>query len=424
MQQTKQNTLVWLSWITCYLYSGNVLSAAPPEELDIKKDPVTIPVGPFEFAPILEVGESYNDNIFMRNSLKKGSLLTQTHAGAKLTYDKQFNKYDLIYALQDSEYHESPADSYLDNFVGFNTYTEFTSRNRLNIDLKYLSSHYQRGVFLGRDLVTPTLISTEPDKYHQYGLEGSYLYGHSQAKGNLELRFNVDEFKFISNLSRTAVQDRDQIAVTPGFFYRLLPNTRLQAQVETSWVSLKNSTSATFNNNKQRFLIGANWTYSKQINAMARIGYLRQEFDVANLQGYENITWDINMNWYPLSYSRVDFTMSRDASASINSTNIRTSDRYRLAWKHDWTSRISTELNGALEGAYNTTALRQDDYKSFGIDINYGLKRWLGFGVNYAYRSLQSGNQTLNFDQNQIMFYITGNPRISDDVRTPWATWY
>ena len=424
MRQTKLNTILWLTWLVYSVYSDTVLCAAPPEELDIKKEPVTLPVGPLEFAPILEIGESYNDNIFMRNSLKKGSMLTQVHAGAKLSYDKKFNKYDLIYALQDSEYHESTADSYLDNFVGLNTHTEFTSRNRFNLDLKYLSSHYQRGVFLGRDLATPTLQSTEPDKYHQYGFDGSYIYGHSQAKGNLELKFNVDEINYANNLSRTAAYDRSLYGVTPGFYYRLLPNTRLQAQVETNWIKNNSNTSAAFDNNKQRFLIGASWSYSKQINALARIGYLRQAFDNSSLQGYENITWDLNMHWSPLSYTHVDFTVSRDAIPTLNSANIRTSDRYRLAWKHDWTNRISTELNGALESAYNTTFHRQDDYENFGLDINYGLKRWLGFGVNYAYRGLQSGNQAFNFDQNLIMFYITGNPRISDEVRTPWATWY
>ncbi|WP_326499543.1 outer membrane beta-barrel protein [Methylomicrobium sp. Wu6] len=418
-----------LAW--CLLVSCNPAWA---EVLDIKKEPVIIPAGPFEFAPIFEAAESYNDNIFQQNRFKKASFLTQFHAGGQLALERQMNRYALTYTLQSSQYHDSPQDNYVDHFVGGTSHIEFTSRNRLDVNLGYLDSHYQRGIFLGRDLINP--IGTigkdslgitgrsEPDQYHLHSVDAAYRYGRVEAKGNLELKFNVQDYAFQNNPEFTARQDRTQFAVTPGFYFRVAPKTTLQTQVENIWVKYRQTEASAFDSLKQRFLVGGTWLYSAKTRVSARIGYLRQTFDNSGSRGFSDATWDLSAYWAPLTYSRFNLSIARDAVPTIASSNIRASDRFRLNWTHDWTPRVTTQLFGARENADNVGIHRQDDYTSFGLDLNYGVRRWLGVGINYSYRSLKSDNNQLNFNQNVAMFYITGNPRISDEAKTPWATWY
>lgn len=393
------------------------------EELDVRKDPVVIPAGPFEFAPIFEAAESYNDNIFQRDSLQRDSLLTQFHAGGQLALERQLNRYALTYTLQSSQYHNSPQDDYVDNFVGFSSHTEFTRRNRLDFNIGYLDSHYQRGVFLGRDLLTPTQ-RNEPDQYHLYTADGAYRYGRVEAKGNLELRFNVQDYTFDNNRQFTASQDRTSFVVTPGFFFRVAPKTVLHLQVENQLMMHKQTEASSFDYTKQRFLFGGTWAYSAKTQVAARIGYLHQEFDNAQYPGFDEPTWDLTANWAPLSYSQLTLSIARDVMPTIASDNLRASDRYRLNWVHNWSPRVTSQLFGALENADNKGIGRQDDYTSFGADLSYGIRRWLGVGINYTYRSLKSDDPTVDFTQNAVMFYVTGNPRISGEAKTPWATWY
>jgi hypothetical protein len=120
----------------------------------------------------------------------------------------------------------------------------------------------------------------------------------------------------------------------------------------------------------------------------------------------------------------LDLGIDRNVTPTIASDNLRASDRYRLNWSHDWSPRVTTRLFGAIETAENLGVQRQDDYTSFGADLSYGIRRWLGIGVNYTYRRLKSDNNELDFNQNAVMFYITANPRISDEAKTPWASWY
>jgi len=394
------------------------------EVLDIRKDPVIIPAGPFEFAPIFEAAESYNDNIFQNNGIKKESILTQFHAGGQLALARQFNRYALTYTLQSSQYHNSPQDDYIDHFVGGTSHIEFTSRNRLDVNLGYLDSHYQRGVFLGRDLLAPTTLKAQPDQYHLHSADATYRYGRAEAKGNLELKFNVQDYTFENNREFTAVQDRTQFIVTPGFYFRIAPKTTLQSQVENQLIKYRQTEASAFDSLKQRFLLGGTWSYSAKTQVGARIGYLRQEFDNPKSKEFDDVTWDISANWAPLSYSRLNLSIARDVSPSVASDNLRASDRYRLNWAHDWTPRVTTKVFGALENAENLVNNRQDDYTSFGVDLNYGIRRWLGIGINYSYRHLKSSADVLDFNQNAVMLYITGNPRISDDGKTPWSSWY
>ncbi|MGJ0486517.1 MAG: outer membrane beta-barrel protein [Methylomicrobium sp.] len=404
------------------------------EVLDIRKDPVIFPVGPFEFAPIFEAAESYNDNIFQQDRFKKGSFLTQFHAGGQLALERHLNRYALTYTLQSSQYHNSPQDDYVDHFVGGSSHIEFTSRNRLDVNLGYLDSHYQRGIFLGRDLINPTgqvgsdsLNATgrsEPDQYHLHSADVTYRYGRVEAKGNLELKFNVQDYTFQNNREFTARQDRTQFIVMPGFYFRIAPKTTLQTQIENTLVKHRQDEASEFDYSKHRFLVGGTWRYSVKTQFGARIGYLHQEFDNSTSTSFDDVTWDLSMSWAPLSYSRLNLAIARDATPSIASDNVRASDRFRLSWAHDWTSRVTTQLFGARENAENLGVNRQDDYTSVGFDLNYGVRRWLGIGINYSYRNLSSSSSEFDFNQNAIMFYITGNPRISDDAKTPWASWY
>jgi len=393
------------------------------EELDIRKDPVIFPAGPFEFAPIFEAAESYNDNIFSRDNFKKDSLLTQFHAGGQLALERQLNRYAVTYTLQSSQYHNSPQDDYIDHFVGGTSHIEFTSRNRLDVNMGYLDSHYQRGAFLGRDLLTPT-VRAEPDQYHLHSADAIYRYGRAEAKGNLELKFNVQDYTFQNNREATARQDRTQFVVTPGFYFRVAPKTTLHTQVENQFIKHRQADVSGFDSLKQRFLLGGTWRYSAKTQVGARIGYLRQEFDNPKSKEYDDATWDFSASWAPLTYSRLNLSIARDVNPSIASNNLRASDRYRLDWAHYWTPRVTTQLFGARENAVNLGIERQDDYTSFGVDLNYGIRRWLGIGINYTYRSLKSEDTRLDFNQNAVMLYITANPRISDDAKTPWSSWY
>lgn len=419
----KFNKFQFFFYFSC-LFSNPVMSVEQ-EKVDNSKSPVEIPIVGLEIAPIFEINENYNDNIFQKNSLRKSSYINQIHAGAQLSFERQLNRYLLSYVMQSSIYHDSPADNYVDNYVGINTHTEFTSRNRLDFGVSYLDSHYVRGMFLGRDLLNPPSQPDEPDQYHLFSGDLTYQYGHPKNKGNMEVSLSVKDYTFTNNFDNTLQQDRTQYSVIPGFYYRLMPNTRLLTQVENIVLTHKYKVSEDSDYLKQRFLVGVTWDYSTKTVGTAKIGYLNQDYLNAKNYDMSGITWDINVRWLPLSYTKFEADISHNVTPSVSSIiNLRNSDRVNLNWVHNWNSRITSRVIGAYEKANNSSTSRKDEFKSFGIDISYGFQRWLGLGISYNYRKLQSSDDNYDFDQNVVMLNLTGNPRMTDEAKSAWVSWY
>lgn len=407
----------------CFCLTSGIISAE--DALDNVKDPVTIPLGGFDLSPVLEVGETFNDNIFLRNTAKQSSFVTQVHAGAQLALKRHLDRYALTYALQSSHYHSSPQDDYVDHYVGFNSHNEFTSRNRLDTELSYFDSHYMRGRFLGRDLTDASLSITEPDQYQLYTANALYRYGQDGAKGNIELKIGLQDYTFLNNRLFTLAQDRYAINSGIAFLYRAFPKTTLRLAYDNTLINYKQVEGELSDNTSNLYTLGGVWAHSSQLNFGFNVGYQQVSYNKSLVSsGGSGVNWNMNVGWNPLSYSTVSFAAGQGVAPSINGGVVRSYDRYNLGWNHQWNGHISTQINMAYENANYSTLQRQDDFLSSGIDLNYGVKRWLGLGVNYTYRKLDSGDDRLNFDQNTLMFYVTGNPRLSDEVKNPWGNWY
>jgi len=388
--------------------------------------PIEIPLGPFDLRPILEVSESYNDNIFFNNNLRKSSMLTQVRSGFQLALKRKLNSYAFNYAFQSQQYHSSPQDNYVDQYIGGQAHVEFTRRNRLDIEASFVDGHYRRGTTFSQGVVGIQSIK-EPNAFHNISAHARYRYGGVKAKGNLELAVDFDDLEFTNNPQQTRGWDRTDITITPGFFYRVFPKTHALIQLEQTFVDYKNNNVPGVANSdytKQRYLLGVSWDYSAKTQGKARFGYLRQVLDASDTQPASGFSWDVALLWKPKPYSQLGFSFNRDVRPTFGFGSGRLIESYRSTWIHDWNSRISTGLTGAYLNVDNRGSGRHDDIIGVGFNANYNLGKWLGVGINYSYLDQDSTSNNLDFYQNVIMFYIAANSAISKSMPTPWQDWY
>ncbi len=388
--------------------------------------PIEIRFGPFDVLPMLEVAESYNDNIFFNDIARKSSMVTQIRSGFQLALDRKLNRYAFNYAFQSQQYHASPRDDYVDQYLGGQTHVEFTRRHRMDFDASFVDGHYQRGTNFSQGVAGVQSIK-QPDTFQQVFAQTRYRYGGERAKGNLEMVVGVNDLTFTNNRQRTRAWDRTDLTVIPGFYYRIFPNTYSLVQMENVFVDYKNNNVRGFANpdyTKQRYLLGAAWKPLAKTEGSIRLGYLRQVFDVPRLQGVSGFTWDVNVLWEPKTYSRFSFSINRDIGPTLGFGISRLIESYGSSWVHDWNSRVSTQVAAAYQNVDNRGSGRHDDILSFRLGANYSLGRWLGIGINYTYLNQQSTFNALDFGQNVIMFYVAGNPTMSRASPTPWQHWY
>lgn len=398
-----------------------VLSHAKGWASDKDMTPGMIPLGPFDLLPLLRVQESYSDNIFHNNLNRKSSLITQIAAGGELALRRNLDRYALRYSFLSSQYHNSPADNFVDHFLEANTHFDFTRRNRLDLTAGYTRAHNMRGTYFSQGNIATLLDG--PDQFHQYTADLDYRYGRVDARGNLGLQIGWTRQIYDNHRERTQFFDRSDLVMTPGFYLRVMPKTYLTAQVETTLVDYDEESDGTqsgvsvsgpfffgMDYTTYRYLLGATWDQSTKTKGTVRFGYLQQDFTHSDIQGASGLTWDGQLSWSPLTYSTLQLSFSRDIQPSIGSGFSRKVQFYRAGWIHQWPGRVKTQLDGSYQEASGQGTTQDTSGTSFNADVSYAMKPWLNIGLNYYYSDFQYQTNDSNSTQNIFMLYVSASP--------------
>ncbi|MDD5320604.1 MAG: outer membrane beta-barrel protein [Methylococcales bacterium] len=403
--------------------------------MDKGMSPGMLPLGPFDFMPLLSISESHNDNIFYNNLNRKSSLITRIQGGGELALRRKLDRYALHYAFLSSQYHSSPADNYVDHNLGATAHFDITRRNRLDFSSSLIYGHNMRGtIFSQSDIATlpigtqpiATLLN-EPDQYHQYDARANYRYGRTDAQGNLGLQLGWKQLTYDNHPERTAQWDSTQLEITPGFYWRLRPKTYLSAQIQNTFVHYPDSSNSQLKDkllissqdySLRRYLMGVTWDQSSKTKGSIRAGYYQQEYSGAEQQSMSGLTWDGQVQWLPLPYSILSFDFSNTIQPSIGSGISRQLQVYNVSWKHDWPNRITTELYGTYQQVHNqntaqgiqAAAQSVNSGIAFKFDVKYQMRSWLDIGVNYARSDFEGASNDRNSTQNIFMLYIHAIP--------------
>ena len=398
--------------LMCLLTSAYNVSAA---DKDMK--PGMISIGAFDLSPILNVDESYNDNIFYSHENPKGSFITQVTGGGELALRKKMDKYALKYVFLSSDYHESNKDNYVDQALAFTTHFEADNRNRIDFNTNAIYSHYMRVTVLSQGLIAQTL--SGPDQYHTYNAALEYRYGRVDAKGNLGMDLKWLQFAYDNRLDFTKVYDRNQVEATPGFFLRLSPDVYFTTQMQNIFVDYTSSQATSVaigqlisqqSYNLQRYLIGVKWNQSSKTKGSIRIGEFQEQIKhnslVPNSQNASSgLTWDGEVYWAPLSYSKFRLDISNMIQPSIGYGN-RQIQSYNLGWEHDWPNRITSSLTGMYQTVSRTNTQETVSGITYKFDVKYKIRDWADLGVNFYKTDFQANLLNSNSNQDIYMLYI------------------
>jgi hypothetical protein len=393
--------------------------------MDKGMDPGMLPLGPFDFIPLLSISESHSDNLFYSDLNRKSSLITRIQGGGELALRRKLDRYALHYSFLSSQYHSSPADNYVDHNLGATAHFEITLRNRLDFNSSLIYSHLMRGtsVFQGDNInmqpyytqpnVTQPGVGVallkEPDQYHQYNANINYRYGRTDAPGNLGLELGWNQTTYDNHPFRTTPWDRTQLEITPGFYWQLRPKTYLTTQMQNTFVDYQNS-GQTYS--LLRYLMGLTWDQSSKTKGSIRAGYYQFDSSSVVQQSSGGLTWDGHVQWLPLTYSILSFNFSKNIQPSIGSSLLAQLQVYDANWQHNWPNHVTTELGGAYrEVQYQTAAQGMYSGTTFKFDVKYQMRSWLDIGVNYLRSDFQGSTNITNSTQNIVMLYVNMMPQ-------------
>ena len=363
-----------------------------------KGEPSAIQVGAGFFYPSVAVELIHDDNIYLQQDNEKSSFITVLSPKASLVFEGEASEIGFNAELDHGSYLSSHADDYLDVRLLAEGSWLPTERVMLYGSLGYRGEHEARGT---SGLLGPAALTfAEPDEFDVVELTGRFRYGLDVPKApRFEIEYNHEDRGYQNNRSATFLQDRTQDRLKGTFFYRVMPNTSLLLE---GTVTQFDYDVAFLDSDQYRLLAGLTWEATFQTEGFLKLGWGEKKFDSTLREDGSEASWEIGVNWEPLSYSRFTLAAARDFAESDGIGDFVDSSQLSLTWNHDWYSFMGTRVILTSGNDQYIGSNQEDDILELQLRVDYRPRPWLVFGVGVTHSERQSNVVGLDYKSNVL----------------------
>jgi hypothetical protein len=126
-----------------------------------------------------------------------------------------------------------------------------------------------------------------------------------------------------------------------------------------------------------RLLAGITWENTIQTTGKLRLGQSKRKVDGG--KDIDKFTWDLGMTWKPLVLDTININAgARTSDATLPYTSVENTN-YSVSWTHDWlrSPKYYVANFGVSTDDYTGIPNRSDDVTTYGVAVNYQMRRWL-----------------------------------------------
>jgi hypothetical protein len=244
--------------------------------------------------------------------------------------------------------------------------------------------------------------SQTPDEYRQYMIRGLIGYGALEATGRLEADATFATKEYLNNRQFTETQDKDTLALSGRFFYRIAPKTRLLFEARYQDFSYDVNPERQ-DSTEYRLFTGADWDADAYFKGSLKLGILSKNFDDDRKDDFTGFSYEALVRFLPRTYSRIDFTATRTTSESTGFADYLVDDIFSISWDHAWSNYVNTRASAGYTMSDYKGTPREDDTVNMLIGIDYKWTRWLKAGAEIRYENRDSNFQNESFNRTIYM---------------------
>jgi len=360
------------------------------------------PVGPLTVFPGLDLAQGYDDNLFWTHRDAKSSAFTVVSPYVRAEAKTGPDKYDATLRVSSGHFWNSTDSNYTDYSLIGNGDLVFDGRTGLKLRTEFRHGHDAIGS-------TDRPVTSTPDQYNNYGLDGVFRYGAPGAQGRIEIDAAAFARRYTNHHDTADASNRNTWQGGGTFFWRVMPRTDVLLQARHSNIKYTDDSSPgpTQSSGENRYYLGLKWEATAKTTGMIKLGYMTKNFDSPAFKDYSGSSWEASLRWSPLTYSVFDLVTSRITNEATGVGSAIVSNNYGLTWNHAWNSRLRTQaLAGYRHDVFlDSSPSRVDKTSTFGAKVSYDFRRWLLLGAEYTYTDR---NSNLNFDDyKRNLFLLT-----------------
>lgn len=361
-------------------------------------EPKSIDIQGLDFTPTLSLSERYDDNFRALSSDEQASWITTLTPEFTLTAEDRNSAYRLNYKAANNHYHSAADADHTDHELLLESIWAFSARQRLQLEAGYSEN----------ENTASTAINGENDSYSNSTVGGLYSFGAVSAANQLGLGLTQERLRYDNSGAINDDKDRDSRALVATWSHALGGSTRALMELrhtDYDYVLASSQRSST----NQALLAGATWEASARTTGKLRVGYERKDFDDDRVSDLSSPMWEVSVDWAPRSYSVVTLTARRAFDEGDDGADAMKTTQTELLWRHEWTSRTSTNVSlGRTQQLYEGQE-RDDDIDTFGLSLVYAVRRWLDISAGYRYRDNVSSLASESYQRNIYLLTLTGS---------------
>ena len=375
-------------------------------------DPAAIPVGETAFTPSVQLDFVSIDNTFRTENDPIDSTQTTLRPRLEWVADRRLLELSAVYQ-GDFAFSDESASSYADSSITAGFAADFSSRNRTTANLSFERSH----IDIGTNFLSNVTQDEAPDvaEFNEVRLQANHRYGAANATGNVIIGGSVRN-RSHSNLDAfTNGRDFSSFSANAQFSYRVSSDTRTFIGVRFSNFDFD---ADVLDRNEAEVFAGLAFSATGALSGRIELGASNVQPDLDTRNDSTEFSVRTNLTYRPVDFANFTLDITREidnTQAAINSVSDESpiTTFGRLAWNHEWSSRISTVA--AVNLVTFTTGGLAAEYEIVtpSFEIAYAVRRFLEFGFKASFETRSTSNSDLpgaqildEFDRTQFGGFI------------------
>ncbi len=368
-------------------------------------DPRVFQSGNLSLTPLLNVNFTDEDNIYRRNVDEVDSLITTITPSLAAVYSNGVSGWQLDLQASDVNFDASDVDDYSSWSINGSAHLELNEFNLLDFNAGLQDDVQRRGTGFSQFGPLPD----EPDTFEQSTLGVTYQLGSQNARLRLRVGGNSTSMEYTNNEEFATGRNYDQTGLQSTLLWRVSPRTDILVEARTNDFEYDQAlfaggqTTASLDSSEQYVFLGVSWEATARTTGSIRIGRADKEFDSPTRQDVDGPSYEVGIEYSPLTYSTFNLTASQNYGEGIGIGNATERKLLGINWQHEWRPSLSTVVSIQSEDSDYVGSALTDNVDRLSARLNYELARWLDVNIGVSTEERETNvTQAFGFDQSGL----------------------
>ena len=369
-------------------------------------DPYIFNLGYFDLVPSLESDIVVDDNLFRRENDEIDTVVGIISPRLLASYTDEVNSYQLELSGSKGLVSANSEDDYSTWLVAGDAHVELTERHLFDLNFSYDDSIQPRGTGWSQFGDLPD----EPDELARRDFGLAYQLGASDALARLQLAVNNTDLDFSNNQEFREGRDYERVGWRATILFNALPRTDIILEArgadfnyDQNLTDLDGMT-AELDNKEAYAFVGISWEATALTTGSIRIGRGRKQFSSPSRRDFNEPTFELGLEYAPLTYSTFNFTATQDFSEGIGIGDAVKRRAYNLNWRHSWTERFYSEVNLNSQDDDYVGSTLSDQFDRYSARMVFEFQRWLEFSVGLLAENRDFSDGSFSYARTALTF--------------------